>query len=187
MKTKLKIYAMLLVAFAAMLAMSLASCTPQQRLNRLLKKHPELVKHDTVFIEKTITIAEVKADTGKKVNTNVAGVDSIIQHYTQLLDSANANRLTTEIKNYIINRPCLEDTLRLDLKNGGYIKVFQENGEIKLKLFEPAQEIKIPCPTVVNSVTQTKDSFLDRAVFKWLWFVLAIVFFLLLLISFKRH
>lgn len=40
----------------------LFSCSPQKRLNRLLKAHPELVKKDTIWRLDTTIIKEVKTD-----------------------------------------------------------------------------------------------------------------------------
>lgn len=40
-----------------------AACTPQQRLNRLYKKHPELFSKDTMVIYDTTYLAMVKTDT----------------------------------------------------------------------------------------------------------------------------
>lgn len=44
---------------------TLFSCSPQRRLNRLVSKHPELVKVDTLVIRDTVTISvpSVKMDT----------------------------------------------------------------------------------------------------------------------------
>lgn len=47
----------------------LASCTPQKRLNRLVKKHPELIKVDTLSVHDTIHIETIKADTVFKDTT----------------------------------------------------------------------------------------------------------------------
>ncbi len=47
----------------------LASCTPQKRLNRLVKKHPELIKVDTLSVHDTIHIEAIKADTVFKDTT----------------------------------------------------------------------------------------------------------------------
>lgn len=41
----------------------LFACSPQNRLKRLLKNHPELVKIDTIFINDTTFITGVKLDT----------------------------------------------------------------------------------------------------------------------------
>jgi hypothetical protein len=47
-----------------------ASCSPSARLARLLKKHPELVRVDTLFIHDTIIVEAVKYDTVTKFLTN---------------------------------------------------------------------------------------------------------------------
>lgn len=39
------------------------SCTPQQRLNRLIKKHPELWYKDSILYQDTIRISAVTKDT----------------------------------------------------------------------------------------------------------------------------
>jgi hypothetical protein len=51
----------------------LISCSPQKRLNRLLKKHPELVQTDTIWKPDTIITVEVKADTIIKMEDVVKG------------------------------------------------------------------------------------------------------------------
>lgn len=42
---------------------TLTSCTPQDRLNRLIRKHPELVKRDTVWTKDTVVVNGTSADT----------------------------------------------------------------------------------------------------------------------------
>ena len=42
---------------------SLSSCSPQKRLSRLLKKHPELLIADTIKLKDTILIPGTKIDT----------------------------------------------------------------------------------------------------------------------------
>ena len=44
----------------------LSSCTPQKRLNRLVKKHPELVRVDTLRIIDTVIIDSYHYDTTTK-------------------------------------------------------------------------------------------------------------------------
>ena len=41
----------------------IAACTPQGRLNRLIKKHPELTQVDTITVTDLIHIPETKKDT----------------------------------------------------------------------------------------------------------------------------
>ena len=40
-----------------------ASCTPQKRINRLVKKHPHLIQKDTIKVIDTIIIESVQYDT----------------------------------------------------------------------------------------------------------------------------
>lgn len=44
-------------------AVLIASCSPKQRLANLLKRHPELIKTDTVFRRDTIVTKSVNTDT----------------------------------------------------------------------------------------------------------------------------
>ena len=45
-----------------LLILLIFSCTPQKRLNRLLRAHPELVSKDTVFVNDTVRISSVTHD-----------------------------------------------------------------------------------------------------------------------------
>jgi hypothetical protein len=47
-----------------------ASCSPSARLARLVKKHPELVRVDTLYIHDTIIVEGVKYDTVTRFLTN---------------------------------------------------------------------------------------------------------------------
>jgi hypothetical protein len=49
-------------SFIILLAI-LFSCSPQKRLNRLLKKHPELIQTDTIWKTDTVIVEAVKIDT----------------------------------------------------------------------------------------------------------------------------
>lgn len=46
-----------------MIGLTATSCTPEGRLRRLLKKHPELVKSDTIFVADTIITTARSVDT----------------------------------------------------------------------------------------------------------------------------
>ena len=47
----------------------LLACTPQKRLNRLIKKHPDLIqKTDTIIIDDTLVIPGAKVDTAIFIN-----------------------------------------------------------------------------------------------------------------------
>jgi hypothetical protein len=72
MKTKIKI-----ILLATVVVM-ICSCSPERRLERLIRHHPELVTTDTVSLHDTIITRESKADTALSLAALVPGV--IIQN-----------------------------------------------------------------------------------------------------------
>lgn len=62
----------LLIAIVLFLLSILASvgCSPQKRINRIIKNNPHLVQKDTVWITDTIIVEGVKYDTITKFLTN---------------------------------------------------------------------------------------------------------------------
>jgi hypothetical protein len=132
----------------------LSSCTPQKRLNRLVKKNPELVKIDTVRIIDTIVIESFHFDTIIQIDKDYSKIDSIFFNFKHDIDSLKSIELKQEIKNYIINKPLIKDTLFFE-KDLVKIKVYQDsNGQIRLIIDKPEQEIirthEITHPTILN-------------------------------------
>lgn len=71
--------------------MGFVACSPQRRLNRLVRKHPELISKDTVRIIDTIRIPSIQLDTTietKPVDTVYLEKErlqlQIIRHYDTL-------------------------------------------------------------------------------------------------------
>jgi sporulation protein YlmC with PRC-barrel domain len=59
-----------MVRIAIVISVLLAlACTPQKKLNRLVKKHPELVKVDTLRVHDTTITEHVRKDTVLNWNT----------------------------------------------------------------------------------------------------------------------
>lgn len=52
--------ALLIIIFSVIM---LSSCSPERRLHRLIALHPELVKNDTIRIQDTTFLPEIKIDT----------------------------------------------------------------------------------------------------------------------------
>lgn len=130
-------------------------CSPQKRLNRLIANNPELAKTDTVYTTKEITIPGFHLDTTFTASDNVNGLSEIIEHYRQYIDSVNRQKLTSEIKNYIINRPCLEDTFKISLANNGYCKIWQKAGLFYYQLNQPARRYNFTVPVSLTKFEVT--------------------------------
>ena len=77
------------------LSFLLLSCSPQRKLHRLLKKYPELLQTDTIKINDSIFIPEIRVDT--------------IFHYSTLKDTVIITKEKLKIKILEVN-----DTIYLD-------------------------------------------------------------------------
>jgi len=89
------------------LLLFLSSCTPQKRLERLIRKHPELVRVDSVKIIDTIITQSVCIDTMQVMNT----YDTFI---------VNRDRLTVQVIRHqdsiYVYGKCAGDTVVLERK-----------------------------------------------------------------------
>lgn len=152
----MKKYFLLILCFAFLVA-----CSPQKRLNRLIKNHPELAETDTVYSTKTFTVPGLNIDTNFAASTNVNGIDELVNHYNDYLDSIRRIKLSNEIKTYIINRKCLEDTFKIILRDGGFVKFWQTNGFFFYQLNQPNKKIQFTVPSITNKFdVETKYSWL---------------------------
>jgi hypothetical protein len=98
MKTTLHIYLFFII-------LSIVSCTPQKRLNRLVKKHPKLIKVDTILDIDTFVTESVKVDTFLAYNylvendTVIVVKDKLRLQYVKIHDTL------------MIEAECLPDTI----------------------------------------------------------------------------
>ena len=145
----------ILTLFALMLAFAVAtafsSCAPERRLNRLLKKHPELVKSDTIWRTDFDTIPEIRINTVFQTDTSTLGLDSIFGAFQGQIDSMLALRLKSEVRNYIINRPFLPDTM-YSVQDGVTVKIYQDGDQIGVIVNKPETIVTETAPVVVNKV-----------------------------------
>ena len=85
----------------------LASCTPQKRLDRLIRNHPELARVDSVKIVDTVITRSVSIDTMQVMNT----YDTFI---------VNRDRLTVQVIRHqdsiYVYGNCAGDTVVLERK-----------------------------------------------------------------------
>lgn len=148
----------------------LIACNPQKRLNRLISNNPELAQTDTVYTTKVETLPGFHLDTNFRASENVAGLVEIIDTYRDYLDSVNRQRLYQGVKNYIIDRPCLEDTFFIQLENKGYCKVWQAGSQFHYRLHQPARKVSFTVPVQVKQIQVTESHN-----WKMFWIGLAVV------------
>lgn len=100
------------------LILFLAACTPQKRLDRLIRRHPELVRVDSVKIVDAVITREVSIDTMRVMNTH----DTFI---------VNRDRLTVQVIRhqdsiYVFGR-CAADTIIIE--RNVPVKVVEANSD----------------------------------------------------------
>lgn len=105
------------VAFWLLVLAFLSSCTPQKRLDRLIRRHPELVRVDSVKIIDTVITRDVSVDTMRVMNTH----DTFI---------VNRDRLTVQVIRhqdsiYVFGK-CSGDTVVIEKKVP--VKIIEANG-----------------------------------------------------------
>lgn len=141
---KILIRILFLIGLVFHLALVL-SCSPQARLNRIIKHHPELANTDTIYITKTIPGFNV--DTIFKASTNTAGLDSVIIQYKTRIDTIILKQLQTQLKTVFINKPCLDQPINFTLPDGTKATLSQSGGKFNLKAVKPTTTQKIPVQT----------------------------------------
>lgn len=64
------------------------SCSPQKRLDRLVKHHPELIKKDTAFVKDTFFLPSYKTDT------------TFVEHNNTITDTVYLTKDKIQVKYY---------------------------------------------------------------------------------------
>src|SRR5690349_9231986 len=169
--TRTQLYWTLIHVGLLLLVFGLFSCGPQKKLSRLLKKHPELVRSDTVYQDVFVTVPEVKIDTSAPINPQyIDRLLGIIDTYSSQLDSFSRIKIKQEIKYITNNHSLIQDTL-IYVKDGVTIKLWQQAGKIELRLFKPKEQITQKVPVKVDSVISKKEV----KKFDWTFFVAGLI------------
>lgn len=109
------------------LFLTLIGCSPQKRLNRLVKKHPELVQQDTITHRDTIITEHTKVDTVFKDSVFFRLLrDTIRIHYNNVRVTQYHTSDTIRIE-----AECLSDTIYYEKR-------------IPIDVIRPVTETKIP-------------------------------------------
>ena len=170
--------------------MAMVSCNPfiskdlrkknrcNNKLERLVEKCPALLRTDTIIKTVEILVPEIRVDTFILTNTDVSGVDSIVSLFSKEIDSLTALKLTTQIKWYIKDRPCLLDTLAFE-KYGVQVKVYQDGNEIRVSFYKPEEiieeDVEIPVETVKLIELTIVEQVLNFLGNWWKWLIFIVV------------
>lgn len=164
----------------------ISSCTCNWHLKRAKIKCGYTFTTDTVYKPVVITVPGIDTNGTKPANVNVDSLASIIQELfinnnslKTKNDSLLLQALNKRLGNYIINRPCLTDTLSIAI-NGGIIKLWQAGGKFYWSVKIPPQVIERRVPVVVNTASVKESN-------PWyLWGIILFLSILLLLVLWKK-
>ncbi len=145
------------------------SCDPVKRIARIRARHPEIVKLDTTYSHRNDTTKAILDRFSVNKADNSAAIDSALKVQeigwievmtdTHKNDSAFAkhlidsliNKLNKSIKGYIVNRPCLKDTL-IKSYDGITVKVFDQKGSIGIIITKPEVIKDVKTPVAVTTI-----------------------------------
>lgn len=136
---------------ALLILSSLFSCSPEKRLARLIKLHPELVSHDTIYKDTTIFLPSKEITGEAEIDKNYNRIDSIINSYNGKLDSISKLKLINEVKYYVTNKPILLDTIKID-SLGLHLSLFEANGKLHYDIKLDSSNVNFKYAQKVNSV-----------------------------------
>lgn len=166
----------------------LISCSYEKRLSRakrklgnLVAEFPALVRHDTIHQIDTIRI-EAKAIKGDiELNRKYEKLDSLFNAFIHDTTKGKETTINT-IKEYIINKPMLADTFRVDTM-GIHFRLFEVKGNLKYWIDIDEEQLIKKYATVVNSINPAKEVY----VVKWYdWIFRAISLLAILFIVFDQ-
>lgn len=159
----------------------LIGCSPAARLRHLIKKHPELVRTDTILTTYYDTVPSIDGEFFIKADTSVSGLDIIFKKFNESMrgkmDSMLALNLKKEVRNYVINRPLFPDTITKTV-DGVTIKIFQQGESVGIDIHKPQEVKEKKVPLIINSVQPVPE-------IAWyykgaLWFFFFVMLFLIL-------
>lgn len=122
-----------------------------RKLERLTDKYPQLLDKDTLRDTVTILVPEIEIDTFIQTNTDVSGVDSILNKFNDKLDSLTRIEVGDEIKYYITKRQVIEDTI-IHKEDGVTVSIWQEDELIRVKVEKPEEEVTEVVENIVDVV-----------------------------------
>ena len=146
---------------------SMICCSPAKRLQKLLKKHPELLQTDTITVSDTLYLAEINISDSAQLDTSTAAIDSILRYLP------SDKEIIEKIRFIYQNKRLLTDTFRI-YQDSVLVKIWQAGDKLKVIVQKNSQEIirtvKVPCPELVY-----QKSWFDKICQYWFWISLIFI------------
>lgn len=133
-----------------LMSLMILSCSPERKLNRLLKKHPELIKSDTIKKDTLLDVPLIKDSAAFVAPLDTVAVDSLTNHFAGRVDSLILDSINRGVKNILKTASDFDTTIKT-----GKVKyrIKKKNGIIKIETEIKPDSIPFTYPQVVNNVT----------------------------------
>lgn len=148
------------IIYFILIALSLASCSPERRLARLIDKHPELIKSDTVYVTVTVPADTVIITDHVTVEADSAGVSSVVGNLLNAIAGMDApaartvaERIIRDNVRTIVKFP--SDTITYDTERVKGKVWFDSKGKMSIETVVKEYEIEVPVET--NTVQPVKN------------------------------
>jgi len=131
----------------------LASCSPSKRMQRICIKHPELCKRDTITLKGETQVNNDTIYQDSIITLVLNECDSILKALGKDTIKIDRTRIKKIIKPQIPIYRCLNDTLKIDFKNG-HVKVWQVSDKFKYEV--------VNIQPMVVFIPEEKKGIIDR-------------------------
>ena len=128
------------------------ACSPSRRIARILKRHPELVKTDTIYQERTILVPGYSFTDSTKQSTNTKTIDSLLAHIQPKNDTIYLQKIKREIVTQFMTKPCLDGPKTFYLPDSTKLILTQKNGNFYISGTKPTTYVKAKVPVQTNTV-----------------------------------
>ena len=152
-----------------------------RKLERLIKKYPELKTTDTISYNVVMKTKEVKIDSFIVVEKDTAKIDSLVN----LIENKETRKV---IKEYITSYVPFKDTV-IHLINGFNISFYSSNGNIHYTIDKPSEVLKknvrIEVPKI-EKIELTPFEKVAEFVSKFFWFIVLSLLIIVVYIRFLK-
>lgn len=182
----------MLIGFLAILAL-MVSCSAskqersdkraQRKLAKLLKKHPEIAKSDTIMKDTVIKAPAIKDSVKAALKSDSGAINSIVDNAKLQIPDSSKQALKDSLNSFLENRE--RDTV-ITSDQGIKFRIKEKGNTISVEIEKPPSDIDIKYPQIINKITPAPKelSWIDQLKLKAgeiLIYMGALLFLLLLL------
>lgn len=148
----------------------------EKKMDRLVKKCPNLLKVDTIFETIEVPVPEIRIDTFFQVQVDSSKIDSLVRELSAIEDHDERVRYLTK---YVTQAVYVDTSVIID---GVTVGVTMINGKLSISVYKPEEIILIEDMDIIKKIskdplTLSESLWIGFAKFWWWGIILLIIFF----------